>query len=269
MLFGHVIADRPEFMGMLTDQFLRQVKFLKKHYKIASLPEAIEMLREGRVPAPTVVLTFDDGYEDNHLGLRAVIDSEELPVTLFVCTKNVEEHRPFGHDLKRGEAGFSPLTWDQLKDFECQGSTIGSHTRTHFDCGATDESVLRSEIVGLERIFAVIWVTMYRISHFLGGIPRICPRLPSRLPPRLIPIYSPRMGGSTKFGTVPPWYSIAFPGRKACSSLSFRCKGSSISAGTRWFARRRLPRDLVRQTTVFHWKLRFRRPGTVRLEIRG
>ena len=90
ILFGHVIADRPKFMGISTDQFLRQVKFLKKHYKIASLPEAMEMLREGRVPAPTVVLTFDDGYEDNHLGLRAVIDSEEIPVALFVCTENVE-----------------------------------------------------------------------------------------------------------------------------------------------------------------------------------
>ena len=72
-----------------------------------------------------------------------MIDSEEIPVTLFVCTKNVEQHRPFGHDLKRGESGFFPLTWDQLKDFERQGSTIGSHTRTHFDCGSTDESVLR------------------------------------------------------------------------------------------------------------------------------
>jgi hypothetical protein len=150
ILFGHVVADRPKFMGISTDQFLRQVQFLKKHYRIASLPEAIDMIRERRVPAPTVVLTFDDGYEDNHLGLRAVIDSEDIPVTLFVCTKNVEEHRPFDHDLKRGESGFFPLTWDHLKDFELQGSTIGSHTRTHFDCGSTEESVLRSEIVGAQ-----------------------------------------------------------------------------------------------------------------------
>ncbi len=148
ILFGHVIADRPKFMGISTDQFLRQVRYLKKHYKIATLPEAMEMIREGRVPAPTVVLTFDDGYEDNHLGLRAVIDAEEVPVALFVCTKNVQEHLPFDHDLNRGEMGFYPLSWDQLKDFERQGSTIGSHTRTHFDCGSIKESVLRSEIVG-------------------------------------------------------------------------------------------------------------------------
>ena len=50
ILFGHVITDRPKFMGISTDQFLRQVRYLKKHYKIASLPEAMEMIREGRVP---------------------------------------------------------------------------------------------------------------------------------------------------------------------------------------------------------------------------
>jgi peptidoglycan/xylan/chitin deacetylase (PgdA/CDA1 family) len=148
ILFGHVVADRPKFMGISTDQFLRQVKFLKKHYKIASLAEAMEMIRERKVIVPTVVLTFDDGYEDNHLGMRAVIDSEEIPVTLFVCTRNVEEHRPFDHDLKRSESDFFPLTWNQLRDFERQGSTIGSHTRTHFDCGATDESVLVDQIIG-------------------------------------------------------------------------------------------------------------------------
>jgi peptidoglycan/xylan/chitin deacetylase (PgdA/CDA1 family) len=135
-------------MGVSTDQFFKEVKYLKKHYKIASLPEAIQMLREGKVPAPTVVLTFDDGYEDNYLGMRAVIESEEVPVTLFVCTRNVEEHRAFDHDLGRGESDFFPLTWDQLKEFERHGTVVGSHTRTHFDCGSFDEEVLREEIAG-------------------------------------------------------------------------------------------------------------------------
>jgi Polysaccharide deacetylase len=148
IFFGHLVADRAHFMGISTDQFLRQVKFLKKHYRIVSLQEAIDMLRQRKVSEPTVVLTFDDGYADNHLGMRAVIDSEEIPVALFVCTERVEHHRPFNHDLKLGESDFFPLTWDQVKDFERQGSTIGSHTRTHFDCGSADEAALRAEIAG-------------------------------------------------------------------------------------------------------------------------
>ena len=153
ILYGHIIADRPHFMGLSTDQFLKQVRFLKKHYHVASLPDAIEMMRVGKVHAPTVVLTLDDGYDDNHLGLRAVIDLEELPVTLFVCSKNVEDRRPFNHDIERGEIGFDPLTWDQVIDFERQGSTIGSHTRRHFDCGSRDEELLREEIVGAQEDF--------------------------------------------------------------------------------------------------------------------
>ena len=42
----------PSSWACSTDQFLRQVRFLKKHYKIASLPDAIEMLRERESPRP-------------------------------------------------------------------------------------------------------------------------------------------------------------------------------------------------------------------------
>ncbi len=148
ILFGHIVADRPKYMGIPSDLFLRQIKYVKKHYKIASLSDAIDMINEMKVPAPTVVLTFDDGYQDNHLGLRTVLDSEDIPSALFVCTNNVEEARPFDHDMQFGESDFFPLTWDQIKDFERLGTTIGSHTRTHFDCGSTDERMLRKEIVG-------------------------------------------------------------------------------------------------------------------------
>ena len=148
ILFHHVVTDRPKRLGMPTEQFLRQVRFLKRHYKIASLPEAIEMLRRGKVPVPTVVLTFDDGYEDNFLCLRAVAEAEEVPVTLFVCTQKLTERAPFDHDVARGELGFPALSWEALRYLERHHVTIGSHTRTHLDCASTDDETLQSEIVG-------------------------------------------------------------------------------------------------------------------------
>lgn len=148
ILFHHVITDRPKVLGMSTEAFLKQVRFLKKHYHIASLPEAIEMLQNREVPAPTVVLTFDDGYEDNFLCLRTVAEAENVPVTLFVCTKKISDRGSFAHDLARGETGFHALSWDQLRELERQGFTIGSHTRNHLDCGVTNEDLLEEEIVG-------------------------------------------------------------------------------------------------------------------------
>ena len=149
ILYHHLIADRECLLGMPTENFLRQVRFLKEHYRVASLPEALAMLERGEVEEPTVVLTFDDGYAENFLGLRAVAESEDVPVTFFVCTTHVTERTGFQHDIERGEHGFPAHDWDEVRYLDRHNVTIGSHTRTHFDCGdAADEARLRDEIAG-------------------------------------------------------------------------------------------------------------------------
>ena len=148
ILYHHLITDKPKFMGLPTEQFAKQVRYLKKHYRIASLPEALDALRKGEVEVPTVVLTFDDGYAENFLGLRAVAEAENIPVTIFVCTQKVSETSEFQHDLDINESGFPALNWEQVRYFDRHCITIGSHTRNHLDCGTTDQEMLADEIVG-------------------------------------------------------------------------------------------------------------------------
>lgn len=148
ILFHHLITDKPKTLGLPTEQFLKHVRFLKRHYRIASLPQAMAMLERNDVPVPTVVLTFDDGYAENFLALRAVTEAENVPVTLFVCTQAVSDGSEFQHDRKRGEAGFPALSWDQVRYFDRHNVTIGSHTRSHFDCRSTDPTALTAEIAG-------------------------------------------------------------------------------------------------------------------------
>jgi peptidoglycan/xylan/chitin deacetylase (PgdA/CDA1 family) len=148
ILTHHLVSDRPHRMGIPTEEFWRQVSFLRRHYRIVSLSEGCELLSSGSVKTPTVVLTFDDGYCDNFVTLRAVSEETEAPVTLYVATQPVEDHREFQHDLENGTQGFLALTWDQIRYWNLQGAEFGSHTRTHFDCGATDRARLQQEIVG-------------------------------------------------------------------------------------------------------------------------
>jgi peptidoglycan/xylan/chitin deacetylase (PgdA/CDA1 family) len=148
ILYHHLIADRPHHFGMPTDHFLRHAWFLREHYRIVSLSEAVGELHSGRVEAPTVVLTFDDGYGENFVNLRAITEECNLPACLFVCTGNVALGRQFDHDLKRGEKSFLPLTWKEVISLRDHGCEIGSHTRFHFDCGSNDLGALEQEIVG-------------------------------------------------------------------------------------------------------------------------
>src|SRR2546429_9300383 len=99
VLAHHLVADRPHRMGVSTETLWRQVLFLGKHYRIVGLSEGAGLLRSGQISAPTVVLTFDDGYADNFLNLRAVTNEIGISPTLFVTTDPVEAHREFAHDL--------------------------------------------------------------------------------------------------------------------------------------------------------------------------
>jgi peptidoglycan/xylan/chitin deacetylase (PgdA/CDA1 family) len=113
-----------------------------------SLSEADRLLCSGGVSEPTLVLTFDDGYCDNYVSLRAVAEETGAPIAVFLATRQVEQHREFDHDLAAGIRGFFPLTWDQVEDWSRGAVEFGSHTRTHFDCRSRERIRLQSEVMG-------------------------------------------------------------------------------------------------------------------------
>jgi peptidoglycan/xylan/chitin deacetylase (PgdA/CDA1 family) len=172
ILYHHLVSDRPHRMGISTHWFQRHVHYLKEHYRVAALPEAIAMLRSGRVDRPTVVLTFDDGYLDNLTNLRAVTEEEGISATLFVCTEHMRSGMEFAHDIRRNERGFFPLNWAQVELLQRSGMTIGSHTRTHFDCGSEDPDALRAEIAGAQDDFVQALGAPTQFFSFPWGNPQ-------------------------------------------------------------------------------------------------
>jgi hypothetical protein len=148
ILAHHLVSDRPHSMGIPTEDFWRRVRFLQRHYRIVGLAEARRLLRSARVSAPTAVLTFDDGYCDNYITLRAVAEETGAKIAQFIATGQIEQGREFDHDLAAGTRGFLPLTWDQVQEWSARDVEFGSHTRTHFDCGSSDRARLLTEIAG-------------------------------------------------------------------------------------------------------------------------
>lgn len=148
VLYHHLVSDRPHFQGIPTAQYVRQLEFLADYYDVVDLGTALARLRSGRVDRPTVVLTFDDGYAENVLTLRAAALAADGPATLFVCTARLTDRAPFDHDLERGYPTFPAMSWADARKLEALGFTFGSHTKTHLDCGTTDPDRLRDEVVG-------------------------------------------------------------------------------------------------------------------------
>lgn len=148
ILYHHLVSDRPHHLGVSTAYFLRQVNYLLRHYRVVSLSEAVALVRKGGVAVPTVAITFDDGYADNFINLRAVTEETGIPIAYFIASEHISTGREFGHDELFHQYGFLPNTWEQVEFLKHSGYEIGSHTRNHADCGSTDPEFLRSEIVG-------------------------------------------------------------------------------------------------------------------------
>jgi peptidoglycan/xylan/chitin deacetylase (PgdA/CDA1 family) len=151
-LTSHLISDRHHRMALPTQAFLSIVRYLKKRYRIVSFSEACQLLKAGTISEPTVVLTFDDGYEDNFVNLRAVCEELDVPVVLFVSTDAVSRHQEFWHDFGRGLAGFRALTWNQIRYWSTEGVEFHSHSCSHYDCGSLDEDWLKKELTESKRV---------------------------------------------------------------------------------------------------------------------
>jgi len=148
ILYHHLVSDRPHRFGVATSYFRRQVNYLLRHYRVVRLREAVELIRKGPVKVPTVAITFDDGYGDNFVNLRAVTEETGVPIGYFVATDHISSGNEFVHDGLFSEHGFAPNTWEQVRLLKHSGFEIGSHTRNHADCASTDPEFLRAEIVG-------------------------------------------------------------------------------------------------------------------------
>ncbi|MBV9572629.1 MAG: polysaccharide deacetylase family protein [Acidobacteriales bacterium] len=148
ILFHHLVTDRPHRMGVATDFFSSQVDYLQRHYRVVSLSEAMGLMKNGGVRTPTVAITFDDGYAENYINLRAVTESLGVPVCFFVASQFISSGGEFYHDQRSNQPGFTACSWKQIRGLRDSGFEIGSHTRNHADCGSSDILFLRDEIEG-------------------------------------------------------------------------------------------------------------------------
>jgi len=100
--------------------FVAQMRYLVDGgYHVVSLAALVDAL-EGRdtLPKRAVVITFDDGWENQYRHAFPILRRFGMSATFFVFTK------PIGKDDLL-------MTWDQLRELQAAGMTIGSHTRTH------------------------------------------------------------------------------------------------------------------------------------------
>lgn len=148
VLMYHEIADASETGSRLAvspDAFAAQIHCLADAGFKTMTAEAIASLLvqgDGELPDRTVVLTFDDGYEDFHRRAMPLLSQHGFTATLFVTSGWVQDAGKGGEAQRPGRM----LSWEQVAEAAHGGIEISAHTRWHPQLDELPERLVREEL---------------------------------------------------------------------------------------------------------------------------
>ena len=121
VLMYHSISDRDPSNSLLVSpsEFENEMAWLHDNgFTSLSLDELYYSLTTGNVPAKPVVITFDDGYDDNYTNAYPILKKYGLIGNFFVITDYIGTKQGF-------------MNVDMLKEMNSNGMIIESHTSNH------------------------------------------------------------------------------------------------------------------------------------------
>ena len=165
ILMYHYIEDRDEkkypkranlFIPPVT--FEAQLQWLTDHgYQTIDLDE-MERIFHGdeSAPAKAVVLTFDDGFDDNFKYAFPILKQYRFPATFFICPNLV------------GKKGY--LGWTQIEEMQKDGLDIESHTMNHAYLPDLSRDQRNFEIQESKRVIeAKLGIQVDFLAYPIGG----------------------------------------------------------------------------------------------------
>ena len=116
-------------LDLAAHTFVRQLDLLGEH-DVLALDAALDRLDAGD-HRPSIVVTFDDGFEDVYRNAWPVLRERSVPFTIYLASAFVGTTMVWEGATARGAAGHG-LTWRQLEEMLSSGlCTIGNHTHDH------------------------------------------------------------------------------------------------------------------------------------------
>ncbi|MFZ1693681.1 MAG: polysaccharide deacetylase family protein, partial [Flavobacteriales bacterium] len=101
LLYHRVIEleSDPQLLAVTPDRFDAQLAWLKKRCVMLTAEEFDSLLASGkRFPRNSALITFDDGYADNHLHARPILERHGLQGLFFISTGYIGSGREYWWD---------------------------------------------------------------------------------------------------------------------------------------------------------------------------
>jgi hypothetical protein len=149
-------------------EFAAYCAFFQRYFEVIPLETLLDHLAAGENLSRKLVITFDDGYKDNHDVAAPELASRGLPACFFVATNFIGSDAIPWWDA---DASITPawMSWNDVRSLVDQGFEIGAHTMNHVDLGEVSGEPATAEIVGSgERLEREVGVTTRYFSYPYG-----------------------------------------------------------------------------------------------------
>lgn len=89
----------PDVISATPELFARQISFCRRHFDVMSFADLSGIVRGlVRMPPRPLIITFDDGYEDNYRLAFPILRQHGLPATFFLAADYIGTDRLFWWD---------------------------------------------------------------------------------------------------------------------------------------------------------------------------
>ena len=104
-------------MTVTTEEFEREMAYLEANGYHAITPDQLVSYLHGgnKLPDKPVLITFDDGYEDNYLNAYPILKKHGFTATIFLISDYMGRFDKY-------------LQWYQVKEMSADGFYMGCHT---------------------------------------------------------------------------------------------------------------------------------------------
>jgi peptidoglycan/xylan/chitin deacetylase (PgdA/CDA1 family) len=164
LCYHSVAREGPRYLTITAELFERQLALLRRRGFVGGDLAALSGLAVGRAPAPSIYLTFDDGFRDNHETVMPLLREYGFGAFVFVMPPLLDAGAPFEwpemrDDQARFPATMRSVTWSMLEEMKEAGFEVGSHTLSHPHLPQLGGEELRQEL----------WESRLAIKERLGS----------------------------------------------------------------------------------------------------
>lgn len=119
LLYHHISTTTPKVTSVSPDTFREHMQYLADNHKVLPLKQVIDALYNKQpLPDKTVVITFDDGYENIYENAHPILKEFAFPYTIFINPPLI------------GEVSYQ-LDWQQVNIMAKEGASFANHGYQH------------------------------------------------------------------------------------------------------------------------------------------